>query len=94
MNPTIKSSDAEGLERVSKGIMEYADNLKKNIKDLMYTHDNMYQYWQGPQYNDFTNVILEVNSVIVKEVEKLEGLAKHAHMLSVQLEKSQNSSLK
>ena len=71
MNRTINNSDPDEMLKISKKIASYADDLKKDMKKLMQTHQGMHTNWSGKQYDDFSKAIENANSVIHKQAEKL-----------------------
>jgi WXG100 family type VII secretion target len=71
MNNIIKDSDPAEMRKISKKIAVYADNLKKDMKKLMQTHQGMHSSWSGKQYDDFSKAIEDANSVIEKQVKEL-----------------------
>lgn len=75
MNKLINNSNPDEMLKVSKKITLYADNLKKDMKKLITTHQGMRSCWSGKQYDDFTRAIEDANSVIDKQIDKLVKIA-------------------
>lgn len=75
-NPVIDNSNADEMLKISKKIATYADNLKKDMKKLMHTHQGMHSCWSGKQYDDFSRAIESANSEIQKQAEKLLAISK------------------
>ena len=71
MNKVIHNSDPDEMLKISKKIAVFADNLKKDMKKLRETHQGMHTNWYGPQYDDFSRVIEDTDSVIQKQAEEL-----------------------
>lgn len=76
MNDKIKNSDPDELEKIAKKIATYSDQLKKDMKKLVNTHQGMNRDWSGKQYDEFTKVIDYTYSVINKQADKLEDVSK------------------
>lgn len=70
-NKLINNSNPDEMLKISKKIATYADNLKKDMKKLLSTHQGMHSSWSGKQYDDFTRAIEDANKVIEKQAEKL-----------------------
>lgn len=94
MNPDIKNSNPDELEKTARYILEYAENLKSDMRKLIDTHQDMYHYWSGRQYDDFTDVIEGVNDVIVRETDKLNEISHHVDRLAAQLRISNDTDVK
>ncbi len=92
MNKMINNSNPDEMLKISKKIALYAENLKKDMKKLVQTHQGMHSSWSGKQYDDFTQAITEANAVIEKQTEKLLVISKDvendAKQLKVALESS------
>ena len=71
MNKLINNSNPDEMLKISKKIAAYAENLKRDMKKLVGTHQGMRASWSGKQYDDFTRAIDEANQVIEKQAEKL-----------------------
>lgn len=71
MNKLINNSNPDEMLKISKKIALYADNLKKDMKKLLSTHQGMHSSWSGKQYDDFSKAIEDANKVIEKQAEKL-----------------------
>ena len=71
MNKLINNSNPDEMLKISKKIAAYAENLKRDMKKLVSTHQGMHSSWTGKQYDDFTRAIDEANKVIEKQAEKL-----------------------
>ncbi len=90
MGKLINNSNPVEMLKVSKKIASYADNLRKDMKKLMNTHQGMRTSWSGKQYDDFTKVIEEANKTIDKQIDKLINISidveKDAKQLQVALD--------
>lgn len=75
-NKLINNSNPDEMLKISKKIATYADNLKRDMKKLLQTHQGMHSCWQGKQYDDFSKAIEGANSVIEKQAEKLLVISK------------------
>lgn len=75
MNKLINNSNPDEMLKISKKIAIYAENLKKDMKKLLSTHQGMQSSWSGKQYDDFTKAIEEANKVIEKQTEKLAAIS-------------------
>ena len=75
MNKLINNSNPDEMLKISKKIATYADDLQKDMKKLMQTHQGMHTSWQGKQYDDFTRAIDDANRVIEKQAEKLRKIS-------------------
>ena len=71
MNKLINNSNPDEMLKISKKINEYAENLKRDMKKLLSTHQGMHSSWSGKQYDDFTKAIEDANKVIDAQAEKL-----------------------
>ncbi len=71
MNKLINNSNPDEMLKISKKIATYADNLKRDMKKLLSTHQGMHSCWSGKQYDDFSKAIEDANKVIEKQAEKL-----------------------
>lgn len=89
MNDNIKNSDPDELEKIAKKIAVYSDQLKKDMKKLISTHQGIRKDWFGKQYDDFTKVIEYTNSVICKQADKLEDISKDVSKDAEELRKAQ-----
>ena len=76
MNKLINNSNPDEMLKISKKIATYADNLKRDMKKLLQTHQGMHTSWQGKQYDDFSKAIEDANKVIEKQTEKLLVISK------------------
>ena len=76
MNKMINNSDPDEMIKISKTIALYAENLKKDMKKLLQTHQGMHKNWAGKQYDDFSKVIEDVDSVVGKQADKLLKISK------------------
>ena len=89
MGNLINNSNPVEMLKVSKKIALYADNLRKDMKKLMNTHQGIRTSWSGKQYDDFTRVIEEANKTIDKQIDKLINISidveKDAKQLQVAL---------
>lgn len=89
MGNLINNSNPVEMLKVSKKIALYADNLRKDMKKLMNTHQGIRASWSGKQYDDFTRVIEEANKTIDKQIDKLINISidveKDAKQLQVAL---------
>ena len=92
MNKLINNSNPDEMLKISKKIAVYAENLKKEMKKLMQTHQGMHASWSGKQYDDFSKAIAEANAVIEKQTERLlvisNDVENDAKQLKVALESS------
>ena len=92
MSKLINNSNPDEMLKISKKIALYAENLKKDMKKLMQTHQGMHSSWSGKQYDDFSKAIAEANAVIEKQTERLLVISKDvendAKQLKVALESS------
>ena len=75
MNKLINNSNPDEMLKISKKIATYADDLQKDMKKLMQTHQGMHTSWQGKQYDDLTRAIDDANRVIEKQAEKLRKIS-------------------
>ena len=76
MNKLINNSNPDEMLKISKKIATYADNLKRDMKKLLQTHQGLHASWSGKQYDDFTRSIEEAHAVIEKQTEKLLVISK------------------
>jgi uncharacterized protein YukE len=92
MSKLINNSNPDEMLKISKKIALYAENLKKDMKKLMQTHQGMHSSWSGKQYDDFSKAIAEANAVIEKQTERLlvisNDVENDAKQLKVALESS------
>lgn len=77
MDKLINNSDPDEMLKISKKIAQYADELKKDMKKLMLTHQGVRSSWSGKQYDDFSKAIESANTVIDKQVDKLLAISKN-----------------
>lgn len=75
MNKMINNSDPDEMLKASKKITAYAENLKKDMKKLLQTHQGMRSCWSGRQYDDFTRIIEETDREIQQQAERLLQIA-------------------
>lgn len=75
-NKLINNSNPDEMLKISKKIATYADNLKRDMKKLISTHQGMRSSWSGKQYDDFSKAIEDANKVIEKQTEKLLMISK------------------
>lgn len=75
MDKMINNSNPDEMLKASKKITAYAENLKKDMKKLLQTHQGMHSYWSGRQYDDFTRVIEETDREIQVQADKLLQIA-------------------
>lgn len=75
MDKMINNSNPDEMLKASKKITAYAENLKKDMKKLLQTHQGMHSCWSGRQYDDFTRVIEETDREIQKQTDKLLQIA-------------------
>ena len=94
MNKLINNSNPEEMIKVSKKIALYADNLRKDMKKLMNTHQGMRTNWSGKQYDDFTKVIEEANKAIDKQIEKLINISTDVEKDAKQLQIALNANMR
>ena len=94
MNNLINNSNPEEMIKVSKKIALYADNLRKDMKKLMNTHQVMRTNWSGKQYDDFTKVIEEANKSIDKQIEKLINISTDVEKDAKQLQMALNANMR
>lgn len=94
MNNLINNSNPEEMIKVSKKIALYADNLRKDMKKLMNTHQGMRTNWSGKQYDDFTKVIEEANKSIDKQIEKLINISTDVEKDAKQLQIALNANMR
>jgi len=94
MNNLINNSNPEEMIKVSKKIALYADNLRKDMKKLMNTHQGMRTNWSGKQYDDFTKVIEEANKAIDKQIEKLINISTDVEKDAKQLQIALNANMR
>lgn len=94
MNNLINNSNPEEMIKVSKKIALYADNLRKDMKKLMNTHQGMRTNWSGKQYDDFTKVIEEANKAIDKQIEKLINISADVEKDAKQLQIALNANMR
>lgn len=94
MNNLINNSNPEEMIKVSKKIALYADNLRKDMKKLMNTHQGMRTNWSGKQYDDFTKVIEEANKSIDKQIEKLINISADVEKDAKQLQIALNANMR
>jgi WXG100 family type VII secretion target len=71
MNELINNSDPDEMLKIAKKIATYADNLKQDMKKLKEAHQGIRTSWSGQQYDDFSRVIENTDSVIQKQAEQL-----------------------
>ena len=94
MNKIINNSTPDEMIKISKKIATYADTLKNDMKKLLNKHDAMHSSWQGKQYDDFSQVIGEVNAVIVKQTERLTEISHSVAKDAEQLRRAIESGVK
>ena len=94
MNNLINNSNPEEMIKVSKKIALYADDLRKDMKKLMNTHQGMRTKWSGKQYDDFTKVIEEANKSIDKQIEKLINISADVEKDAKQLQIALNANMR
>ena len=85
MNNVINNSIPDELDKIANKISEYADDLQKDMKKLISTHQGMRKNWHGKQYDDLTKVIESTNSVICKQADTLEKISSEVHKDAKQL---------
>ena len=90
-NKLINNSNPDEMLKISKKIATYADNLKRDMKKLLQTHQGMHTSWSGKQYDDFTKAIEDANSVIEKQAEKLLVISKDVENDAKQLKQALNA---
>lgn len=76
MNNQINNSNPDEMLKISKKIFNYAEDLKKDMKNLVRMHQGMHTNWSGKQYDDFSQAIENANIVIEKQVENLIAISK------------------
>lgn len=94
MNKLINNSNPDEMLKISKKIATYAENLTRDMKKLLQTHQGMHTSWSGKQYDDFTRTIEEANTVITKQTEKLLEISKNVEVDAKQLKVALESSLR
>ena len=72
----INNSNPDEMLKISKKIATYADNLKRDMKKLLNTHQGMHTSWSGKQYDDFSKAIEDADKVIKEQSEKLLAISK------------------
>lgn len=92
MNKLINNSDPDEMLKIAKKIAIYAEDLKKDMKKLMQTHQGMHTSWSGKQYDDFSRAIENADSVIQKQTEKLLLISKDVENDARQLKIAQGVS--
>ena len=90
MNKLINNSNPDEMLKISKRIAVYANDLKKDIKKLLQTHQGMQSCWSGKQYDDFSKAIENADSVIQKQAEKLLAISKDVEKDAHQLKLAQS----
>lgn len=75
-NKLINNSNPDEMLKISKKIATYADNLKRDMKKLLNTHQGMHTSWSGKQYDDFSKAIEDADKVIKEQSEKLLAISK------------------
>ncbi len=75
-NKLINNSNPDEMLKISKKIATYADNLKRDMKKLVNTHQGMHTSWSGKQYDDFSKAIEDADKVIKEQSEKLLMISK------------------
>ena len=85
MNNVINNSVPDELDKIADRINEYADDLVKDMKKLISTHQGMRKNWNGKQYDDVTRVIESTNAVICKQADKLVEISHEVHKDAKQL---------
>jgi len=92
MNKLINNSNPDEMLKISKKIAVYAENLKREMKKLMSTHQGMHTSWSGKQYDDFTRAIEDANKVIDKQTGKLLEISKDVENDAKQLKQALSAS--
>jgi len=87
-NKLINNSNPEEMLKISKKIATYADNLKRDMKKLLSTHQGMHSAWSGKQYDDFSKAIEDAHKVIEKQAEKLLMISKDVENDAKQLKQA------
>lgn len=90
MNKLINNSNPDEMLKISKRIAVYANDLKKDMKKLLQTHQGMQSCWSGKQYDDFSKAIENADSVIQKQAEKLLAISKDVEKDAHQLKLAQS----
>ena len=90
----IKNSDVESIRNIGKSVRIYAEDIKKDIDNLLKHHNDMSSVWNGKQYDDFTDILLETQKEISKQSAILLEIADKIKIDADKLEKANQVQIK
>jgi uncharacterized protein YukE len=70
----IKGSTPEGLRNYARELGSFCQRLKDEMRDFYNAHLKMHDYWQGDQYDQFTEEYRTLCQKINSEITELDGL--------------------
>ncbi len=85
---TTIDTEPQALYDEGAAIYDYSSHLSEDMSRLYRNHLEMQDYWRGKQYDQFTDLMYEMNEAVKEYVANLEDISKRIGLLAIQISKA------